>query len=273
MARLELCSVLVLLAGCAWVAPRLAPEVLPQGWPCPQGAQWQRQQLEDGHERQACLDAGGRRQGFALELRDGVLARRGSYLRDAVDGAEELFWPDGRLRSLERRDAASADGELSTYDYASGELVTQLRTVRGVVVEVRFLHPGGRVAWLSTENERDEQLMCDRSGRCDAPGGLPRAGEPGGLPRDVIAAVLRGTSPVVRDCFSRRDAPRVGHLSVSMVIGPEGSVEKAQIAQGPSGAPSLQRCVLEAVQRFRFPAPVGGGSVTVSFPFSVEPSS
>jgi TonB family protein len=267
-----LCSALVLVTACA-SAPRIAPEAITQGWPCPEGAQWLRQLLEDGRERQACLDASGRRHGFAVELREGLVARRGSYLRDAVDGVEELFWADGRLRSLERRDAATADGELSTYDYATGELVTQLRMVRGAVVEVRFLHPGGRVAWLSTESTRDEQVMCDRSGRCDAPGGAPRPGEPGGLPRDVIAAVLRGTAPVVRDCFERGQ-PRAGRLSVSMVIGPEGAVENAQIAQEPSApAPSLQQCVLEAVQRFRFPAPVGGGSVSVSFPFSVEPSS
>jgi TonB family protein len=63
-----------------------------------------------------------------------------------------------------------------------------------------------------------------------------------------------------------------GRVIVSFVIAPSGEVQSALLGLSTIGYGRLQRCIVEAVRRWTFPAPSGGGVVGVNYPFVLMPS-
>jgi TonB family protein len=57
---------------------------------------------------------------------------------------------------------------------------------------------------------------------------------------------------------------------VRFEIGPRGQVVSAERMGESKADPTLERCILDAVKALRFPAPEGGGYVTVTYPFLVH---
>lgn len=96
----------------------------------------------------------------------------------------------------------------------------------------------------------------------------------GGLHRDVIKAAIDMQRESVRFCYERelqRQPDVAGKVVFRFVIGMDGRVSR--IEEKKSELPvHLDECIEGVVRRIRFPRPVGGGEVTVTFPWIFKPA-
>lgn len=108
----------------------------------------------------------------------------------------------------------------------------------------------------------------------------------GELSKAAIQETIRAHASAVKGCYEKavRESPGLhGKLVVRFVIGQSGAVKSAEAAtvelSGPSPKSTLPEmakragdqvssCVISAVKGWRFPAPSGGGEVTVAYPFT-----
>jgi len=92
----------------------------------------------------------------------------------------------------------------------------------------------------------------------------------GSLDKDIIRRIVRAHLGRVRHCYEKAlasDASLAGKVTVSFVIGADGSVTSASVKDSTLASESVESCVLKAVERMSFPKPIGGGVVAVSYPF------
>lgn len=92
----------------------------------------------------------------------------------------------------------------------------------------------------------------------------------GSLDRELVRRVVRQHLAEVRFCYQReleRRADLGGRVVARFVISPTGQVVSSGIEQSTLGDGVVESCVAQAVRRWTFPAPVGGGIVVVSYPF------
>ena len=84
--------------------------------------------------------------------------------------------------------------------------------------------------------------------------------------------MLRNLAQVSR-CYEQalaRTPALAGRLAVRFTLGPTGIVQADEVTAALGDAP-FQQCVLAAVRRWVFPAPEGGGVITVTYPFNFAP--
>lgn len=133
--------------------------------------------------------------------------------------------------------------------------------------------------FATTACSQQEQAGCDLNATLDSePRGTTandcgKKGE-GALSKAAIRDVIRWHGPEVRDCFSRAAATQpalAGRIELSWVIDCSGAVTKPAVAETSLPAP-VNECVLANVKRWRFPAPQGGGSVNITFPWVFKPT-
>ncbi len=107
-----------------------------------------------------------------------------------------------------------------------------------------------------------------------APGPMVRAGAPtpsGGLDKDIIRRLVKRNLGAIKRCYEQeleRQPELAGKLTVTFVIGKNGAVASSQ---GDGLDPTVASCVAGVILRIVFPAPTGGGSVTVNYPFVFAP--
>jgi TonB family protein len=92
----------------------------------------------------------------------------------------------------------------------------------------------------------------------------------GSLDKDIIRRIARARIPTMRYCYEKalvKDPSLAGKIVVSFVIGPDGRVRSADVKSSTVGDATMERCVVEAIERASFPKPVGGGVVAVTYPF------
>lgn len=102
------------------------------------------------------------------------------------------------------------------------------------------------------------------------------------LSKDEIQKVVRLHLPNVRQCYEKelQVSPTLEtRLSISWLIGADGKVQEASVnkrqnvetdttpAQDTPQGTSLEQCLLREIMTWQFPAPVGGSTVRVSYPF------
>jgi TonB family protein len=88
-----------------------------------------------------------------------------------------------------------------------------------------------------------------------------------------VRAIVTTHSADVRACYDQALARRpslAGTLSVEFVIGPKGDVTSATVTRSTLGDAAMEDCVVRKARGWRFPAPRGGGTVKVSYPFRFE---
>lgn len=94
---------------------------------------------------------------------------------------------------------------------------------------------------------------------------------PGALDRAVIRRVIKDHEPRVRRCYeshlSRKPEREAGKLQLHWVIGPHGRVETVRVGVDALKSAELVECVEHVVRGMEFPRPIGGGHVSVSFPW------
>ncbi len=92
-------------------------------------------------------------------------------------------------------------------------------------------------------------------------------------PEAIRRVVLRNLGQV-NHCHEQGLATNpnaAGRVTVRFVIGGTGSVMASGVAGSTYPIQSVADCIANAVRRWQFPAPEGGGVVTVNYPFNLQP--
>jgi hypothetical protein len=95
----------------------------------------------------------------------------------------------------------------------------------------------------------------------------------GSLSREVIRRVVRRHVNEVRFCYEQELANRpalAGRVTVSFAISSTGAVQTAAVSNTTLSNARVEGCMVQAVRRWTFPAPDGGGVVIVNYPFVLD---
>jgi TonB family protein len=93
-------------------------------------------------------------------------------------------------------------------------------------------------------------------------------------PEAIRRVVLRNLGQVNR-CYEQglSTNPNIaGRVVIRFVIGATGTVMASSVGDSSIPVPSVGECVANAVRRWQFPSPEGGGVVTVNYPFNLQPA-
>jgi hypothetical protein len=92
----------------------------------------------------------------------------------------------------------------------------------------------------------------------------------GSLSKEAIRRVIGRHLNEVRYCYQQRLVSRPdlqGRVAVRFMIGMSGAVQLSVVTSSDVGDVQVGTCIADAVKRWDFPAPEGGGSVIVNYPF------
>ncbi len=98
----------------------------------------------------------------------------------------------------------------------------------------------------------------------------------GSLSREVIRRVIQRHINEVRFCYEQELNQRPdleGRVMVSFIISATGAVQSAAVGSSTISNARVEGCIVQAVRRWTFPAPDGGGVVGVNYPFVLSSSS
>jgi len=98
----------------------------------------------------------------------------------------------------------------------------------------------------------------------------PEIDRSGSLDPSTIQRNVRTRHSPIRACYAKRldaDAGLEGTTTVAFAIGPDGNVAEAA---GAGFDPEVDRCVADVIKQLGFPAPTGGRTVRVSYPFKFQ---
>jgi len=93
--------------------------------------------------------------------------------------------------------------------------------------------------------------------------------------KEIIRRVIRPHFPEVKTCYEAEltKAPSLGGtVMVQFTIAASGEVIASVLQNSTMNNARLENCVVRAVRRWRFPKPLGGGIVVVSYPFKLTPA-
>lgn len=97
----------------------------------------------------------------------------------------------------------------------------------------------------------------------------------GGLSKEVIAKVIKDHQREIKYCYEselNKIPDLAGKVAVLFVIGPDGSVQEANVNETSLNNSNAEQCMLTRIKRWKFPEPQGGGIVTVTFPWIFKPA-
>jgi ribosome-binding factor A len=93
----------------------------------------------------------------------------------------------------------------------------------------------------------------------------------GTLDKEIIRRIVRQHMNEVKFCYDQELVRRptlAGRISVQFAISPVGHVLTSVMQSTTMDDARVENCVVNAVRRWDFPKPVGGGLVIVLYPFS-----
>jgi len=93
----------------------------------------------------------------------------------------------------------------------------------------------------------------------------------GSLDKDIIRRVVRLHMNEVKYCYDQelvKKASIEGRIAVQFVISPLGQVLSSVLQSTTMSNLRVEKCVVDAVRRWEFPKPDGGGIAIVSYPFN-----
>jgi TonB family protein len=111
---------------------------------------------------------------------------------------------------------------------------------------------------------REAKVPFIRSGKADVRGSLSK---------EVIRRIIQRHVNEVKFCYEQELNQRPdlqGRVQVKFIISPTGQVQTAALAGSTLGNAKAEQCIVEAVRRWTFPSPEGGGIVVVTYPFVLE---
>jgi len=95
----------------------------------------------------------------------------------------------------------------------------------------------------------------------------------GGLSKETIRRTIYPHLAEIRFCYERGRRLRpdlAGRVTVGFLIAPSGVVQSAHIASSDIASEETEQCIRDAVRRWSFPQPEGGGMVSVTYPFMLQ---
>jgi TonB family protein len=97
----------------------------------------------------------------------------------------------------------------------------------------------------------------------------------GNLDKEIIRRIVRRNINQVRYCYQNALVRRPGlegRLVTQFTIAPTGQVLAAVVQSSTLKEVSVEACVVNAIKRWAFPGPSGGGLAMVSYPFTFAPA-
>ncbi len=97
----------------------------------------------------------------------------------------------------------------------------------------------------------------------------------GGLSRDVINRIIQRHYNEIKYCYEKeltKDPGLYGKVAVLFVISGDGRVGDALVQQTTMSSETVESCMLNHIKRWVFPAPAGGGTVQVTYPYVFKAS-
>lgn len=94
----------------------------------------------------------------------------------------------------------------------------------------------------------------------------------GGLDRDQIIAVINRNRGQIVYCYEKglQSQPGLGgRVAVSFIIGPNGRINTASVAQSSLDSRTVENCIVSRMKTWQFPKPVGRVNVDVLYPFEL----
>jgi len=94
----------------------------------------------------------------------------------------------------------------------------------------------------------------------------------GSLSKEVIRRIVHRHINEVKFCYERELAQRpdlAGRVAIKFIISGTGAVQMAAVASSTLGNAKVENCIAQAVRRWTFPQPEGGGIVIVTYPFQL----
>lgn len=91
-------------------------------------------------------------------------------------------------------------------------------------------------------------------------------------PDSIRRIVLRNLAQVTH-CHEQgliQNPTLSGRVVIRFVIGGQGTILGSSVSESSLAIPSVSECISNAVRRWQFPAPEGGGVVTVNYPFTLQ---
>ena len=92
----------------------------------------------------------------------------------------------------------------------------------------------------------------------------------GSLDKEIIRRIIRRHINEVKYCYEKelmKKADLSGRVSVQFTIAATGQVIASVLQSSTMGNLRVENCIVQAVRRWEFPKPLGGGIVIVSYPF------
>ena len=112
--------------------------------------------------------------------------------------------------------------------------------------------------------------------RARAPEVLPgQANVRGSLDKEIIRRIIRRHINEVKYCYEQeltRKPELGGRVAVQFTIAATGQVVASVLQNSTMGNARVENCVVQAVRRWEFPKPLGGGIVIVTYPFNFTPA-
>ena len=95
----------------------------------------------------------------------------------------------------------------------------------------------------------------------------------GSLDKEIIRRVVRKHMNEIRFCYEKellRKPDLYGRVMIQFTIAGTGSVVASVVQQSTMNNAGVEQCMAQAVKRWEFPQPQGGGIVVVSYPFVLK---
>jgi TonB family protein len=112
--------------------------------------------------------------------------------------------------------------------------------------------------------------------RAKAPEVMPgQASVRGSLDKEIIRRIIRRHINEVKYCYEQeltRKPELGGRIAVTFTIAASGQVMASAMQSSTMSNARVENCVVQAVRRWEFPKPLGGGIVIVTYPFNFTPA-
>ena len=110
--------------------------------------------------------------------------------------------------------------------------------------------------------------------RAHAPDVVPGTAQVrGSLDKEIIRRIIRRHLNEVRFCYEKELMHKqdlYGRVMVQFTISGTGQVIASIVSNSTMNNPNVEQCIAQAVRRWEFPKPQGGGIVIVSYPFVLK---
>jgi len=98
----------------------------------------------------------------------------------------------------------------------------------------------------------------------------------GDTAHEIVRRIVRRHIDEVKACYAQelsRQPKLAGRIDVRFTVAASGQISAASVQRSTMGNARVEGCTVEAVRRWAFPPPLGGGSVVIAYPFVFTPSS